>query len=65
MQFVSHLFKELVDDGIPHVALTGCCKIIQKLNLCLLLQINIFLIKKAVYVACFFLTCPVIKQELL
>lgn len=40
MQFVNHLFKELVDESVPDVALTGCCKTIQKLNFCLLLQIN-------------------------
>lgn len=40
MQFVNHLFKELVDESIPDVALMECCKIIQKLNFCLLLQIK-------------------------
>lgn len=40
MQFVNHLFKELVDESVPDVALTGRCKTIQKLKFCLLLQIN-------------------------
>lgn len=40
MQFVNHLFKELVDEGLLDVVLTGCCKVIQKLNFCLLLRIK-------------------------
>lgn len=40
MQFVNHLFKELADESILNVALTGGCKVIQKLNFCLLLQIK-------------------------
>lgn len=40
MQFVNHLFNELVDEGMQDVALTGCCRIIQKLKFCLLLEIK-------------------------
>lgn len=35
MQFANYLLKELVDESIQDVALTGCCKITQKLKFCL------------------------------
>lgn len=65
MQFVNHLFKELVDESVPDVALTGCCKIIQKLNFCLLLEIKYFPNQASSLCSLIFLTCSVIKQELL
>lgn len=52
MQFVNHLLKELVDESLLDVALTGCCKIIQKFTLLLIITNKeiIFLIRQAVCV---------------
>lgn len=40
IEFLSHILKELVDESIKDVASSGCCKITQKLNFCLQLQIK-------------------------
>lgn len=52
MQFVNHLLKELVDESIQDVALTGCCKIVKLLPIITNKEgqkENIFLIRKVVH----------------